>query len=103
MGRYFRYRQLCTDRSAAAILNELLAWLDVPSLCPASKPLACLTVPSLLQVPREGVTVKHIHSGEPLLVDRYALAQIIIMTIADFSEQLFSWQVRGGREKVRDR
>ena len=40
--------------------------------------------------------MKHIHSGEPLLVDRYALAQIIIMTIADFSEQLFSWQVGGG-------
>lgn len=43
-------------------------------------------------MPREGVTVKHIHTGEPLLVDRYALAQIIIMTISDFSEQLFSWQ-----------
>ena len=44
--------------------------------------------------------VKHIHSGEPLQVDRYALAQIIIMTIADFSEQLFSWQVRGGGVQV---
>eukprot|EP00198_Chlamydomonas_reinhardtii_P002637 XP_001691973.1 predicted protein [Chlamydomonas reinhardtii] len=36
--------------------------------------------------------VKHIKTGEPLLVPRKTIAQFLAMTIADFAEQLFSWQ-----------
>ena len=37
--------------------------------------------------------MKHIKTGEPLLVPRKTIAQFLAMTIADFAEQLFSWQV----------
>lgn len=45
-----------------------------------------------LVVPREGLTVKHIKTGEPLHVDRHTIAQFLVMTMVDFCEQLFSWQ-----------
>ncbi len=53
--------------------------------------------PALLRlVPPEGVTVRHIKTGEPLLVDRLTVARFLVMTMADFAEQLFSWQVTWG-------
>lgn len=52
--------------------------------------------PALLRlVPPEGVTVRHIKTGEPLVVDRLTVARFLVMTMADFAEQLFSWQVNG--------
>jgi len=45
------------------------------------KPLQDVYDKSKLVVPREGVTVPHIHTGEPVVVDRYEVAQILIMTM----------------------
>ncbi|KAH6809790.1 E3 ubiquitin-protein ligase [Perilla frutescens var. frutescens] len=42
--------------------------------------------------PAEGITVKHIKTGEDLLVSRRIVATFLLMTIADFSDQLFSFQ-----------
>ncbi|KAG2498198.1 hypothetical protein HYH03_003952 [Edaphochlamys debaryana] len=43
-------------------------------------------------IPEAGLTVKHIKTGEPLIVDRLTVARFLLMTMADFCEQLFSWQ-----------
>ncbi|PNH03609.1 hypothetical protein TSOC_010316, partial [Tetrabaena socialis] len=43
-------------------------------------------------LPPEGVTVQHIRTGEPLLVDRLTVARFLALTMADFCEQLFGWQ-----------
>ncbi|CAN6549895.1 unnamed protein product [Malus baccata var. baccata] len=43
-------------------------------------------------VPANGVTVKHIKTGEDVLVSRRVLAVFVLMTMADFSDQLFGFQ-----------
>ncbi|KAL3731820.1 hypothetical protein ACJRO7_028650 [Eucalyptus globulus] len=47
-------------------------------------------VQSLL--PAEGLMVKHIKTGEDLLVSRRVIAVFLMMTMADFSDQLFGFQ-----------
>ncbi|KAL0408999.1 UNVERIFIED_CONTAM: hypothetical protein Sradi_1834300 [Sesamum radiatum] len=42
--------------------------------------------------PAEGIKVKHIKTGEDLLVSRRLVAIFLLMTMADFSDQLFSFQ-----------
>ncbi|XP_075522353.1 uncharacterized protein LOC142555392 [Primulina tabacum] len=43
-------------------------------------------------LPAQGINVKHIKTGEDVLVSRRVVAVFLLMTIADFSEQLFSFQ-----------
>ncbi|ONI32142.1 hypothetical protein PRUPE_1G350900 [Prunus persica] len=43
-------------------------------------------------VPANGITVKHIKTGEDVLVSRRVVAVFLMMTIADFSDQLFGFQ-----------
>ncbi|KAB2624021.1 hypothetical protein D8674_015681 [Pyrus ussuriensis x Pyrus communis] len=43
-------------------------------------------------VPANGVTVKHIKTGEDVLVSRRVVAVFVLMTMADFSDQLFGFQ-----------
>ncbi|XP_074274156.1 uncharacterized protein LOC141597948 [Silene latifolia] len=43
-------------------------------------------------VPEDGVLVKHIKTGEDVRVSRRVVAVFLLMTIADFSDQLFSFQ-----------
>ncbi|XP_021735494.1 uncharacterized protein LOC110702135 [Chenopodium quinoa] len=43
-------------------------------------------------VPEDGVVVKHIKTGEDIRVSRRIVAIFVLMTIADFSDQLFSFQ-----------
>ncbi|KAJ6846065.1 uncharacterized protein M6B38_278480 [Iris pallida] len=43
-------------------------------------------------VPAEGVTVKHIRTGEDVVVPRRVVAAFVLMTMADFSDQLFGFQ-----------
>ncbi|KAE9452156.1 hypothetical protein C3L33_15945, partial [Rhododendron williamsianum] len=43
-------------------------------------------------VPKDGVVVKHIKTGEDVLVSRRLVAVFVMMTIADFSDQLFGFQ-----------
>ncbi|ERN10243.1 uncharacterized protein LOC18438415 [Amborella trichopoda] len=43
-------------------------------------------------VPPYGVTVKHIRTGQDLVVPRRLVASFLLMTIADFSDQLFGFQ-----------
>jgi hypothetical protein len=43
-------------------------------------------------VPKEGITLKHIRTGENILVSRYHVCTFIVTTIADFVDQLFGWQ-----------
>jgi hypothetical protein len=38
--------------------------------------------------------VRHIHTGEALLVDVPTIAAFLVMTMADFAEQLYNWQAR---------
>lgn len=47
-------------------------------------------VQSLL--PAEGIRVKHIKTGEDVLVSRRVIAIFLMMTMADFSDQLFGFQ-----------
>ncbi|KAL0372745.1 UNVERIFIED_CONTAM: hypothetical protein Scaly_0956100 [Sesamum calycinum] len=42
--------------------------------------------------PSEGIKVKHIKTGEDVLVSRRLVAVFLLMTMADFSDQLFSFQ-----------
>ncbi|KAL0446737.1 UNVERIFIED_CONTAM: hypothetical protein Slati_1801600 [Sesamum latifolium] len=42
--------------------------------------------------PAEGIKVKHIKTGEDVLVSRRLVAVFLLMTMADFSDQLFSFQ-----------
>ncbi|KAK6122167.1 hypothetical protein DH2020_044095 [Rehmannia glutinosa] len=42
--------------------------------------------------PAEGITVKHIKTGEDVLVSRRLVAVFLLMTMADFSDQLFNFQ-----------
>lgn len=43
-------------------------------------------------LPENGITVKHIKTGEDVLVTRRVVATFLMMTIADFSDQLFGFQ-----------
>ncbi|KFK39325.1 hypothetical protein AALP_AA3G230000 [Arabis alpina] len=43
-------------------------------------------------VPDKGVSVKHIKTGEEILVSRRLFAVFLLMTMADFSDQLFGFQ-----------
>ncbi|CAI9097071.1 OLC1v1033373C2 [Oldenlandia corymbosa var. corymbosa] len=43
-------------------------------------------------VPDNGITVKHIKTGEDVAVSRRVVAVFLMMTIADFSDQLFGFQ-----------
>ncbi|KAK6145224.1 hypothetical protein DH2020_022044 [Rehmannia glutinosa] len=42
--------------------------------------------------PAEGIKVKHIKTGEDVLVSRRLVAVFLLMTMADFSDQLFNFQ-----------
>lgn len=50
-------------------------------------------VASCPQVPAEGVNVPHIKTGEMMNVDQFTVAQFLVLSMADFAEQIFSWQV----------
>ncbi|XP_054825028.1 uncharacterized protein LOC129322716 isoform X1 [Prosopis cineraria] len=43
-------------------------------------------------LPAEGITVKHIRTGEDVHVSRRIVAVFLLMTVADFSDQLFGFQ-----------
>ncbi|KAA0066113.1 Tetratricopeptide-like helical [Cucumis melo var. makuwa] len=43
-------------------------------------------------LPANGVTVKHIKTGEDVTVSRRVVAIFLMMTVADFSDQLFGFQ-----------
>ncbi|OWM72646.1 hypothetical protein CDL15_Pgr013114 [Punica granatum] len=43
-------------------------------------------------LPPQGVTVKHIKTGEDVAVSRRVVAVFLVMTMADFSDQLFGFQ-----------
>lgn len=43
-------------------------------------------------LPADGIIVKHIKTGENLIVSRRVVATFLMMTMADFSDQLFGWQ-----------
>ncbi|KAM5566348.1 hypothetical protein ABKV19_014833 [Rosa sericea] len=43
-------------------------------------------------VPADGIRVKHIKTGEDVLVSRRIVATFVMMTMADFSDQLFGFQ-----------
>ncbi|WCJ38970.1 hypothetical protein M5689_019997 [Euphorbia peplus] len=43
-------------------------------------------------LPARGLTVKHIKSGEDVLLSRRIAATFVLMTMADFSDQLFGFQ-----------
>ncbi|GLT87153.1 hypothetical protein SLE2022_052520 [Rubroshorea leprosula] len=45
-------------------------------------------------IPANGITVKHIKTGDDVVVSRRILATFLMMTIADFSDQLFGFQDR---------
>ncbi|KXG31409.1 hypothetical protein SORBI_3004G354400 [Sorghum bicolor] len=45
-------------------------------------------------IPPDGITVKHIRTGEDVALSRRIAATFLLMTIADFSDQLFDWQDR---------
>ncbi|KAJ7546641.1 hypothetical protein O6H91_08G049300 [Diphasiastrum complanatum] len=43
-------------------------------------------------IPPEGITLKHIRTGEDLQVPRRLVAIFLVLTMADFIDQLYSWQ-----------
>ncbi|XP_072993272.1 uncharacterized protein [Typha latifolia] len=43
-------------------------------------------------LPAEGIKVKHIRTGEDVTVSRRIIATFVLMTMADFSDQLYDWQ-----------
>lgn len=43
-------------------------------------------------VPEDGVVVKHIKTGEEIVVSRRVVGVFLLMTMADFSDQLFGFQ-----------
>ncbi|KAJ1281722.1 hypothetical protein BS78_04G327900 [Paspalum vaginatum] len=45
-------------------------------------------------LPHAGITVKHIRTGEDVALSRRIAAAFLLMTMADFSDQLFDWQDR---------
>ncbi|KAF5467583.1 hypothetical protein F2P56_011821 [Juglans regia] len=43
-------------------------------------------------LPADGITVKHIKTGEDVLLSRRVVAVFLLMTMADFSDQIFGFQ-----------
>jgi len=43
-------------------------------------------------IPKEGITVKHIITGEDVFLSSYVLTVFVITTVADFDDQRYSWQ-----------
>ncbi|KAL6911307.1 hypothetical protein ACP4OV_000112 [Aristida adscensionis] len=43
-------------------------------------------------LPPDGITVSHIRTGEGVALSRRVAAAFLLMTMADFSDQLFDWQ-----------
>ncbi|KAJ7942600.1 Tetratricopeptide-like helical domain containing protein [Quillaja saponaria] len=43
-------------------------------------------------LPADGIKVKHIKTGEDVIVSRRVVATFVLMTMADFSDQLFGFQ-----------
>ncbi|KAI3948681.1 hypothetical protein MKW98_027747 [Papaver atlanticum] len=43
-------------------------------------------------LPCDGISVKHIKSGDEFMVSRRVIATFVLMTMADFSDQLFGFQ-----------
>ncbi|MQL93785.1 hypothetical protein Taro_026441 [Colocasia esculenta] len=43
-------------------------------------------------LPADGVTARHIKTGEPVAVSRRMVAVFLLMTMADFSDQIFGFQ-----------
>lgn len=46
-----------------------------------------------LFVPKEGIVVKHIRTGEDVVLPRRLVALFILLTMADFIDQFYGWQV----------
>jgi hypothetical protein len=44
-------------------------------------------------IPPEGMLVKHIRTGEDVWVPRRVVAIFLLLTMADFADQFFGWQV----------
>jgi tetratricopeptide (TPR) repeat protein len=44
------------------------------------------------EIPKAGITVKHIITGEDVFLSAYIIAVFLITTVADFVDQRFSWQ-----------
>eukprot|EP00624_Nannochloropsis_granulata_P000066 evm.model.NODE_10174_length_41657_cov_19.929615.13 len=44
------------------------------------------------RVPAEGLTVQHIHTGEPVHLSSELLGQLLVMTMADVADQQYGWQ-----------
>ncbi|EFJ41512.1 hypothetical protein VOLCADRAFT_98509 [Volvox carteri f. nagariensis] len=88
-----RHNLVYDDLLARAPSAEDLAALGVGGAGGDDGAAAAAAPPSLRRlVPPEGITVRHIKTGEPLTVDRLTVARFLVMTMADFCEQLFSWQ-----------
>jgi hypothetical protein len=45
-----------------------------------------------LFVPKEGIVVKHIRTGEDVVLPRRIVALFVLLTMADFVDQLYGWQ-----------
>lgn len=54
-------------------------------------------------VPAEGMVVKHIRTGEDVVVPRRLVAIFLLLTMADFVDQLFGWQVQNYPGKLQFR
>jgi hypothetical protein len=47
-----------------------------------------------LFVPKEGIVVKHIRTGEDVVLPRRLVALFVFLTMGDFVDQLYAWQVQ---------
>lgn len=46
-----------------------------------------------LLVPKEGMVLKHIRTGEDVVLPRRLVALFVLLTMADFADQFYGWQV----------
>ncbi|XP_044957236.1 uncharacterized protein LOC123408110 [Hordeum vulgare subsp. vulgare] len=53
-------------------------------------------------LPADGITVKHIRTGDDVALSRRVAVTFLMMTMADFSDQLFDWQDRHLRARRPD-
>ncbi len=44
------------------------------------------------RVPADGLTVPHIHTGEPVFLSSALLGKLLVMTMADVADQQYGWQ-----------
>lgn len=44
------------------------------------------------KVPEEGITMKHIRTGEPVQLSKTLVGIFLLMTIADYTDQWYGWQ-----------